>query len=300
MPSVELHLSRSAFSTGGQLSGVVVFRLGRPTGIHSLAVSVSGRETPAVASLSRSFRGTSSFFQREVLLSGKEQPRLTSERVSQFWNAFLGRDTGRVLSPGEHIYPFSIPLPASLPPSYEGRAGRISYAVVARVQFPMGRTIKVSRDASVVFVPRAQRGRPVALSYPTADGTVHASEVNVSLELPCRLVELGQTIRGRFTINNPQCAPIAGISVSLEACEWVRLASQKEMERRTADSRCVALDDPSVESLGVNFELSVPRDAPPSIEGTAISVIWLLKLSIDTSPPLELKTPITVHAPLPD
>lgn len=298
--ALELLLSHAAFVTGRRLSGVVVFRLSRPTSIRALTVTISGRETPIGASLARTLRRTSSFFAREVLLSGMEPPRLTSERVSQLWNAFLGRDRGRMLSPGEHTYPFSMPLPASLPPSYEGKAGRIGYTVTARVQFPLGRGLRVAADVPVVSVPRAQRGRPIAISYPTEGGTVHAGEVSVNLELPRRSVELGGLISGRVTINNPRRAEIADGTVSLETCEWVRLSSDRELQRTRADSAAIKPSDPTAELIESDFELTVPAGGAPSVEGTAISVIWLLKLYIDTSPPLELKTPITVFAPLPD
>jgi len=297
---LELHLSRDVFATGKRLSGVVVFRLAKPTGIRSLIVSVSGKETPTGASLARTLRGTKSFFQRDLLLSGMEQPRLTSERASQFWNAFLGRDAGRLLSAGEHIYPFSVPLPASLPPSYEGRAGRVGYSVTARAQFPLGPTLKASADVPVIFVPRAQRGRPVALSYPNEGGTVHAGEVSVNMELPRRSVELGGVVRGRFAVNNPRRSSIHDVTVSLEACEWVRLASDRELERTRVGSLVVKPDVPDAETIESEFELAIPENAPPSVEGTAISVIWLLKLQIKTLPPLELKTPLTVFAPVPE
>lgn len=299
-PALEIHLSRDVLATGRRLSGVVVFRLARPTGIRSLTLSVTGRETPAGASLTRALRGTTAFFEREVLLSGMEQPRLTSERVSQLWNAFLGRDQGRTLSAGEHSYPFSIPLPASLPPSYSGRAGRIEYRVTARVEFPLGHSQRTSVEVPVVFVPRAQRGRPVALSYPNQGGSVHSGGVSVNLELARRTVELGQTIRGKFAIGNLSQAEPASATVSLEVCEWVRLAGDRELQRTQADSTQLKLSGHDAEKVESDFELRVPDDAPPSVEGTAISVIWLLKLYLDTSPPLELKTPLTVYAPAPE
>ena len=298
--SLELHLGRGVFATSRHLSGVVVFRLSKPTSIRSIVVSVSGRETPSGASLSRALRGTSSFFSRDVLLSGREQPRFASDRASQFWNAFLGRDTGRMLSPGEHTYPFSIPLPASLPPSYEGRAGKIEYTAAARVQFPTGRVMRVSRVAPVVAVPRTARAQPVALSYPTAGGTVHTSAVSVNLELPDRTIELGHGISGRFSIANPKGVEIGEIEVSLETVEWVRLTSDRELQRQCADSCEIRPDDPAAAEISADFKLGVPASFRPSVEGTAISVIWFLKLSLGTDPPLELKTPITVYASAPE
>lgn len=150
----------------------------------------------------------------------------------------------------------------------------------------------------VVSIPRAQKGRPVALSYPTARGTVHSSEINVSMELPHRTVRMGSKISGRFSISNPHKTEIPEVVISLESCEWVRLASEKELQRDRVAVQSIVPQDPNAESIGANFELNVPDNTSPTIEGTAISVIWLLKLSLKTSPPLEVKTPVTVYASL--
>ena len=299
-PSLELHLSHSAFVAGRRLSGVVIFRLAKPANMRSLSVSIDGREAPSGAAISRALRGNGSFFRREVLLSGMEQPRLTSDRISRFWNAFLGRDTGRTLSAGEHVYPFSIALPASLPPSYRGRAGRIVYTAGAAAQFATGRTLKAAHEAPIVSVPRAGRAQPVALSYPTAGGNVHTADVSASLELPDRAVPLGTKIAGRFAVANPKRAEIKQVTVSLETCEWVRLATRKELERQTLDEWIMKPEDPTAPAIEAEFELATPGGASPTVEGTAISVIWLLKLSIRADPPIELRTPITVFTPVPE
>jgi hypothetical protein len=261
-----------------------------------LILSVSGQETPFGASIARKFGNAGSFFDREVLFSGSSEPKFTFERLSLLWNSFLGRDTGRTLSAGEHTYPFSIPLPASLPSSYRGKAGEILYTVTAIVRFPVRGCLKVASVAPVVFVPRAQRGRPIALSYPNTGGTVHGSEVSVNLELPHRTVALGKQITGKFVINNPQQAKIENITVSLENCEWVRLESQRELQRQNMDSCTITPGISNSSVIEGDFKLNVPKDASSTVEGTAISVIWLLKLYINASPPLELKTPITVFS----
>lgn len=297
-PSLELHLSRELFATGRRLSGVVVLRLGKPINIRSLSVSVDGTELPTGGSLVRALGRNGAFFDREILLSGALQPRLTSDRVSLVWNGMLGRYTGRTLSAGEHTYPFSISLPASLPPSYEGRAGRIEYKVTARLQPAVGRATRASRVVPVVFVPRLHRGRPVALSYPTSDGAVHSTEISMGMELPERMVAMGETVNGRFTISNPHAMVIPRVTVSLDVCEWVRLAVDREIQRDRVDIAVVKPEDPEAQSIEAQFALRVPKSAPPSIEGTAISVIWLLKLALDTDPPIEFKTPITVYTPL--
>lgn len=300
VPYLELQLSRSECAAGRQLSGVVVFHLSRPTGIRALTVSLSGRETPAGASLSRSLRQTASFFGREVLLSGMQQPRFTYERLSQAWNAFLGRDRGRTLSPGVHTYPFSIPLPASLPPTYQGNAGSVTYTVTVRAHFPLRRAVRISKDVRIVAVPRTHRARPVALTYPTADGSVHANEISVSVELPGRAVARGTCVAGKINVSNPKRVPIREISIALENCEWVRLASNRELQRQAIDRQMIVPDDTEAESFATQFELNVPEDAAPTVEGTTISVIWLLRMRLDTDPAVEFKTPLFVYASLPD
>lgn len=297
-PQLELRLGRSAFATGRRLSGVVVLRCASRVNVSSVSVSVSGSETPASASLARALRRRVSFFYREVILSGKEIPRRTSQRVSALWNAFLRRDTGRNLSAGEHLYPFYITLPASLPPSYQGRAGKIDYRVTARVRIPAGRGISVCTEVPVVFVPRELRARPIAVSYPSSSGAVQPSEMRVSLEFEGRTVEAGQAVRGRFSIANPQQTEIREVSAALVVCEWVKSTADEELQRETKGLHVFTPGDPRAKSIDSTFELQAPSDAPPTVEGTAISVIWLLRLSVDTSPPLELKAPITVFSPL--
>lgn len=296
-PSLELYLSRDTFSTGKRLSGVVVLRLARPINIRSLLVSVTGVERPAGASLARTFRKYSPFFTREQLFSGALEPRLASERASLIWNAILGRYTGRTLCAGEHTYPFSIPLPASLPPSYDGRAGKIQYRVTARLQPTIGRATKASKTVRIMFIPRL-RGRPVALGYPAADGTVQSTDINVTIDLDERMVSMGEVVSGRFSITNPNAMAIPKITASLEVCEWVRLAVEKEIQRDRVDIAIIVPEEPSATFIQAPFRLRLPKTAPPTIEGSVVSVIWLLKITLQTEPTIEFKTPVTVYLPV--
>jgi hypothetical protein len=293
-PAVDLRLSREEFATGRPLSGVVVFRCTKPANVRSIKLVVHGRETPAGHSLVRS----RTFFERELLLTGKDMPRFRSERISEYWNAFLMRDTGRRLSAGEHLYPFSFQLPASLPSSYDGKAGRIEYIVTAIVKYPMGGWIEDSRVTSVVFVPRTQRGSPVALGHPNAGNSAQTSDISVSLMMPSYCAQIGQTVSGKFFLTNPKGAEVRGVTVSLETCEWVRLARDRQLQKDEVDSVVVRPADTMADTLESDFALSIPADAMPTIEGTAISVIWFVKLLVETDPPVEFKAPITVHAPV--
>ncbi len=125
---------------------------------------------------------------------------------------------------------------------------------------------------------------------------MHESEITVGLSLPRSSVKLGGAISGRFTIENPRLVDIAQARVSLDRCEWVRLGSSK-VDRQCVSSLTITPKEPGSPRVQADFDLSVPAGAPPTVEGTAISVIWLLRLCLDTTPPIELKTPVTVFAP---
>ncbi|MEN6356010.1 MAG: arrestin family protein [Armatimonadota bacterium] len=294
-PALELYLGRRVFTTGRQLSGVALFRVSKQINIRSLIISVTGCETAAGTLLPH---GKSIlFFSREVLLTGRDHPRFRHERVSRLWNEFLGRDTGRTLSAGEHLYPFSIPLPASLPPSYQGSAGKIDYTVTARLELLLGQGIQVSRDIPVVFVPRNRKSGPVALSNPSSDGTLQSGGLSINVEIMQRCVEPGKRVTGRFVIANPKRVNIKEVVVSLENCEWVRGTTRKEIGRQVVQSMTIEPENPNAGFVEGRFELYVPEGSSPTVEGMAISVLWFLKLYLNASHPLEFKAPITVYLP---
>lgn len=294
-PTLELCPSRDVFTAGGQLCGVAVLRLAKETSVSSLSVSVSGRETPKGRSLSRRLGRSSCFFKQEAVFVGMARRRSRSERMAHYWNIALGRDDGRTLSAGEHIYPFCFALPASLPPSYSGRAGRITYSVSVRAESAHRRKMNRTVECAVVCMPRAVRGRPVAISYPNTPGATHDSEIRITLDLAQRAVETGKSIRGHFEIENPRGVEISQVLASLEKCEWVRSAPAKELELDRVDSATITPDSPTAPLIRADFDLVVPEDACPTVEGTAIAVLWLLRVSLGTSPPFEFKTPITVY-----
>jgi hypothetical protein len=298
MPSLELHLGRSVCATGRQLSGVVLFRVSKQTSIRSLTVSIVGCESVSGKSLPRAIRKPISFFEREVLLTGRTMPMFRHERMSRLWNEFLCREPGRILSEGQHMYPFSLHLPASLPPSYHGSAGKIDYTVTARIEFPLGQYVDVTKEIPVVFVPRSQKNTPVALSYPTAEGSVQTGGISINVELMQKCVEIGNRLTGRFVIANPRRIPIKEITASLENCEWVRGAVNKEISRSVVESMVIEPENPASGFIEGRFELRVPDNAAPTVEGTAISVLWFLKIYLNSEHPLEFKAPITVYKAL--
>ena len=173
---LELYLSRDCFAAGRRLSGVVVYKSVKPIDIRSISIIIHGVENPAGSPFSKS----AVFFDRLQILTGTKKPRFAAERVSMVWNAFLGRNNGRSLSGGEHIYPFTFQLPASLPPSYSGKAGKVEYTVTACVQYPVAGNYQISENIKVVFIPRANKASQVALSYPSLAGTTHASSIRVA------------------------------------------------------------------------------------------------------------------------
>lgn len=291
----ELSLSRRVFARGRQLSGVVLLRLARPVSVKAIMVSVTGGEFVSGTKLTGSIRAGTVFFRRDVLLSGRDRPRLISDRLSQYWKAFLKRERYRTLSAGEHTYPFTVALPASLPPSCEGRAGRVAYFVTARVKFPLGRAFQVTAEASVAFSAGDLPDEPFSLSHSSVYSGMHATGADMKVDLPSRSFDLGSNLTGILTIMNPRRARMESITVSLDVCDGARTGPRGGVVDMNVQTVTIVPDDPSSPEIKADLDLSIPPDAPPSVEGKVVLVTWSLNVHVEACPPLDLRVPVIVR-----
>ena len=55
-------------------------------------------------------------------------------------NILLATDTATELSVGNHEFPFSVPLEANIPSSFEGKHGHVRYKVTASIDDPQKKT----------------------------------------------------------------------------------------------------------------------------------------------------------------
>ncbi len=302
---LEMRLSRKVFVAGGQMSGVVVLKLAKQIDIRSLVVTVKGVEISPGIRIRGIKYAPKSFFQRDVLLSGRDQPRFKSDRIAQYWNAFLMRDTCRVLSAGEYAYPFSVALPTSLPPSCEGKTGRIVYSIAACLQFPLGRAQQIFFEVPVAFASLELENEGFSLSHSAVYGGKHATGADISVSLPSRGFALGTSIRGQITLSNPRKVEMKCMTVSLNVCDGSRSSGKSvagrakgELDLRCVDSMVITPENPSDCLITSDFEVAIPSDAPPSVEGTSMFVAWSLGVSVDSCPPLEIQVPVIVHLPV--
>ena len=298
-PSLELHLGNAAYAGGQRLTGVATLRAAKPICIRELTVSLEGSETARGPRLPRSLRKPMSFFRREVLLSGMVQPAFAAEQASLWWNAFLGRDKGHCVAYGEHIYPFSILLPASLPPSYSGSAGSVGYTVAARLRFPLGNSIRASGDVLLAAGARAPMDCPVNLDYPDDYETGQSPNLRFSLVLPSRAVESGGVLAGQVNVDNPDHLEIPSIGVCLQRRESVASFEKAAQWDWVVSTQSAPVPTASA-AMQHSFGLRVPEDAAPTVDGTNVSVEYILKVVLNTDTRFECATPITVCRPLPD
>ncbi|MCX6343687.1 MAG: hypothetical protein NT018_01275 [Armatimonadetes bacterium] len=296
--NLEIRLSRRVFTAGGGLSGVVLLKLAKEMDIRSLVVMVKGAEISPGISIRGPKHPPKSFFQRDVLLSGRDQPRFASERIAQYWNAFLKRDTCRVLSVGEYAYPFSIALPTSIPPSCEGKTGRIVYSITARLQFPLGRSQQICFEVPVTFASLELEDEGFSLSHSAVFGGKHATGADICVSLPSRVFALGTSIRGQIMLSNPRNVEMKRMTVSLNVCDGSRSAARGELDLRCVDSMVITPENPSASLITLDFETAIPSDAPSSVEGTSMFVAWSLGVSVESRPPLEIQVPVIVHLPV--
>ncbi|MGQ9455380.1 MAG: hypothetical protein ACUVRS_10720 [Armatimonadota bacterium] len=297
-PLLELLATRDAFAAGALLTGIVVLRSERPFSLFRLKVLVEGLEVPECGILHK-FRNQPLFFTREWFGSGIRAPLTTYERLSFFWNCFLGRIRGKNISAGEHIYPFAVHLPGSLPPSYSGSAGTVEYRVTAQLQRILARPVSVARVVNVVSVPRAESTQPLVLMYPSRQGVAKKPPLKANLEVQDPQASVGGKIRGRFEIHNAEKVPIRSVCATLEVYEWLRGIGTGKASHRIADRFPLMSDALQSDQVCCEFELQVPSDAVPTVEGTIIRVNWILRLFVESEPPVELKVPLRVFNALP-
>ncbi len=296
---LHLDLANSIYASGQPLFGVVRISHETPVNIRSITVEMYGLEAPTNPSMTeRMIVKPQPFFEREVLLSGKHSPTRFAEKTSLFWNEFLKRDHGHSLASGEHIYPFAIGLLASLPPSYNGKSGTIEYRVRATVTSMLGKRTVVETTVPIVAIPRHQTKTPVAINYSKAERKIEDVGMDLVVELPQQNVALGDNVHGKFRIHNPAGEHVDKVKVSLEKSEWVMQPVTKELVRDTMESVDISSSEPASTIIEGDFSLCVPRHSVPTVQGMAISVVWLLKITVDADPPMDFKAPITVYSPM--
>ncbi|MFQ3548870.1 MAG: hypothetical protein SNJ70_03875 [Armatimonadota bacterium] len=296
--SLELHLGRGLFASGQHLSGVVMIRLEKPVNIRSISVSLDGFEKPNKKVLPQA--SSIKFFHRDVLLSGSAKPKSSMEALSKFWKEFLRRDMGKVLSPGEHIYPFFISLPSSIPATYSGWAGEIKYPLNVDLNLIMGKKISIKTFANIIHTPKTPKHIPISASYPKSKGNILPNPMKVNVELAKYSAEVGGVVEGTVYIHNPENIECNSVSVTLDLFEMVRDNIKQNLNSSTTEFVHIEPKDKRADVIESKFSLKVPSDAQPSVEGTAISVVWLLKVVVDSEFPQEIKMPITVYTTIKD
>ena len=269
------------------LSGIVQINCKKPTKVRSIWVQVNGTEKPINSK-------SIDLFSRQVILTGRANPRIRSDRLTLFWNSFLGREQGRKIPKGKHIYPFAILLPEAIPASYNGNIGSIEYNVTAGINYPVISGPKIGKEVKIASIPRIPRGRMVAISYPAASNMVHGSLVKVELSLEHRAVMDGDKVTGKFKIINPENTNIPSLNISLEACEWLK-TSRKVMAWQEISAYEHLPEHSAAAEFELEFSLPIPENAIPTIDASRIAIIWLLKLVLYTATPMEFRTPIVVY-----
>lgn len=295
---LELVTTRNIYLAGGQLTGIVVLRSEKPIYCDTLKVTVEGLEVPAVSGGRRQLPRQSVFFAREKLIAGIELPHSAYEQFSLLWNTFLARVERRRISAGEHIYPFAIPIPASLPPSYSGSAGSICYQISAQIKTFLARPVVVSKTVRIAALPRRKHSGPVNLMYPSPESSAKRAPIEVNVVLESPTLPLGDTFRGHLRVLNSDKINLGRVSAILEVRECLRGPVVQEIHRQTADEWVLENSAGHPELVEADFSLKVPSKAPPSLDGTFVSVSWIMKVRIDTEPPVELTSPVAVYTPL--
>ncbi len=294
--TIELVTTRSVFSAGGLLTGIVILRATQPVISGTLKVWLQGVESTARNNKPqrRISREQTMFFAREKLITGVEPPCKARERISLLWNTFLGRTKKRTIVPGEHIYPFAIPLPGSLPPSYKGSAGEIEYILGARLNSSLRRTRTIKQHVLVTSAGHNKEAKPAVVRYPSDTSEQKEATLTAELALYDTVLEAGSSVMGHFKLSAPSGSRPKSVTICLDLCERVRGSHGATVHRKTADE--FVFENPTLHAGTAegDFMLSVPSDAPPTVEAARISVSWTVRLRADAESPIDLGCPIVI------
>lgn len=213
------------------------------------------------------------------------------------------------LQPGEHRFPFTVKIPDSAIPSYDGRNVEIFYELKAWVDVPWGFDLEVEKHIYVLpFTPVRDRyyERPIflgtvdvpeteALSFETMEKRGRHNTPELAVFLDKGLYYAGEKIQLRGLVTNPKGKHLRELDIKLRAYEYSKANGSSE---KTKLMSC-KLPIP-IRSTGRRHQfedvIRIPEDAPSSFRANNSKVVWELEIELDVAwgwdRELELDVPI--------
>jgi hypothetical protein len=183
---------------------------------------------------------------------------------------------GELLRAGEYTFPFTIELPAGLPPSFDGLLTEIGYGLKAKVDLPM----HVDWRAEVGFIVLATV--PAGEDGPASAEAQDELGRRLVLELPRTVYRLGEAMSGSVRLSRPDGDRSRRLTVELISRERGHAQGVwTEYAEREADFR-VELEHVG-QDVTYPFAFKVPDSAAPSFQAEHSELAWHVSARLDVA-----------------
>lgn len=263
----ELHLEAEPEIVPGETTrGRVIVEVEAAVPVDWLRISLVGHESGAVG-------------------SGKNRSRRKVELCHLVYQ--LGGETE--LEPGTHTFDFAIPIPAHLPPSYEGDDAWTRYRYRVRASIPWWPDAKV--DYEVKMAPnRAAAPYPgPRVVFSSREGGPEGTSPYAEISLATSVFAPGDTIRGAVALSNVDHNRYHRVLFELYTIEEVTLGRWRRGSSKRRQLRYALDVGGTGEGEQHDFNLALPSQMSVTYDSQLWTLRWFLRVRVDIRWALDLK-----------
>jgi len=183
-------------------------------------------------------------------------------------------------------FPFSLQVPADVPPSYASRDMRCEYFVKAGL--PLGLAREVHQRMHLTVLPPIQEDRPDE----PHDLALEEAGARLELHVDCTTVASGESVRGRLLLNADEAVP-ERLSFWLGAIEEPKDVAYSH--RKVLWEVAHEVRPEGNVPIGGTFEFPIPKDAPFTGEWRGFQLRYEMRVGIDFAGGRHVSQALPVH-----
>jgi Arrestin (or S-antigen), N-terminal domain len=304
MSSLEMRLDRRTVRPGEAVSGTVILELKEPLRARGVRVRLRGEEYTHVPYGRSTVYDRRPILDHEIVLTGNARFASFEEGLVDAWNVLLNRLEYEAIPSGIHEYPFSFPLPADAPPSYDGNCAEVEYRLAASVDVPVWLDLRAQFDLRVAPPANSPGNSPAAIvRYPPPEGVPPIWEdlgspfrpkIRATLELARSRYAAGEKISGQLSVEDAAGARLRGAEYTLVLLEEAAAEGHSVQSR----SEAVHVHPPWLEAYAPDvvmpFELTIPEGVAPTLVRPHFTLQWFLRARLFAA----LGSHVTLVAPV--
>jgi len=267
MNEIAIDLPREAYIPREKIQGAVKLWIDKTVSARAVKLEILGTEKTHIERRSND----DSHVYREINYILRDRIILHSPQY----------DDDMQIEPGNYVFEFDFMMPESAPPSYRGSQVDIVYELNARVDVPWWFDI-VRRKPLYVFRSREPLDylqEPVQFQSSNYYDT-NPRKPGFMAEISKTGFLTGEVIEGSIALKNMHASNIRKIYVTLLGIEYAEASRYSESTTQFSGRIEIPVDD-MYEGAPKLFNISVPRNCPPSYESRYSNFRWGLEIGLD-------------------